>query len=316
MTTRPLPALLGGLALCAVCGAAARLATGAATQAKPAAAREPDPPARALHGAAALLAASVLADSALEHYRGSFENPGMFAPLVSSALALGCGLEGAVAAKPAASAFRRKSFVLSVGVGAAGLAFHVYNIFKRPGGLSWLNLFYGAPVGAPAALSLSGLLGLAGERLAAEGAQTPRLLGFPAGRALAALTSVAIAGTVGEAALFHFRGAFQNPFMYAPVAVPPVASGLLAKASLEPPATTHAFTRAWLWASFLLGLFGMGFHAYGVARAMGGWRNWSQNLIDGPPLPAPPSFSALSIAGLASLSLIERQAHAGERQSA
>src|SRR3954469_2330058 len=31
---------------------------------------------RGLHGAAALLATSVLADSALEHYRGSFENPG------------------------------------------------------------------------------------------------------------------------------------------------------------------------------------------------------------------------------------------------
>jgi hypothetical protein len=34
---------------------------------------------------------------------------------------------------------------------------------------------------------------------------------------------------------------------------------------------------------------------------MGGWRNWSQNLLNGPPLPAPPAFTALAIAGLAAL---------------
>jgi len=44
--------------------------------------------ARELHAAAALLSASVLADSALEHHRGAFENPAMVAPLVSAALAL------------------------------------------------------------------------------------------------------------------------------------------------------------------------------------------------------------------------------------
>jgi hypothetical protein len=37
---------------------------------------------------------------------------------------------------------------------------------------------------------------------------------------------------------------------------------------------------------------------------MGGWRNWRQNLIDGPPLPAPPSFSGLALAGLAALALM------------
>jgi hypothetical protein len=312
MRTKPLPLFFGGLVLGAVGGVVLHATPG---KTKPAPVRAVDPQARTLHGAAALLAASVFADSALEHYRGSFENPGMFAPLISSALALGSGAEGVVSTATTARAFRRKSFGLSVAVGAAGLAFHIYNIFKRPGGLSWLNLFYGAPVGAPAALSASGLLGLAAERVETQNTPTPTLIGFPAGRALAAFTSVALAGTVAEVALFHFRGAFQNPFMYAPVTLPPVASGLLANAALEPPAKAHAFTRVWLWASFLLGLIGVGFHAYGVARAMGGWRNWSQNLIDGPPLPAPPSFSALSLAGLASLSLIEREAHAGERQS-
>jgi hypothetical protein len=39
---------------------------------------------------------------------------------------------------------------------------------------------------------------------------------------------------------------------------------------------------------------------------MGGWRNWRQNVLSGPPLPAPPAFAGLSVAGLAALRLIER----------
>jgi hypothetical protein len=47
----------------------------------------------------------------------------------------------------------------------------------------------------------------------------------------------------------------------------------------------------------------MAFHARGIARQMGGWRNWSQNVLAGPPLPAPPGFSALALAGRAALAL-------------
>lgn len=57
----------------------------------------------------------------------------------------------------------------------------------------------------------------------------------------------------------------------------------------------------------LLGLVGVAFHARGVARQMGGWRNWSQNVLSGPPLPAPPAFTALAIAGLAATALAERE---------
>ncbi|WP_052233996.1 hypothetical protein [Massilia sp. WF1] len=52
-----------------------------------------------------------------------------------------------------------------------------------------------------------------------------------------------------------------------------------------------------------LGVAGVALHARGVARQMGGWRNWSQNVLSGPPLPAPPSFSALALAGGAALEL-------------
>ena len=39
---------------------------------------------------------------------------------------------------------------------------------------------------------------------------------------------------------------------------------------------------------------------------MGGWRNWSQNVLNGPPLPAPPSFTGLAMAGLAALATAAR----------
>jgi len=38
---------------------------------------------------------------------------------------------------------------------------------------------------------------------------------------------------------------------------------------------------------------------------MGGWRNWSQNVPGGPPLPAPPSFTGLALAELAALGLLK-----------
>ena len=249
------------------------------------------PQARRLYQAAALLAASVLSDSALEHYRGDFENPGMFAPLASAAVVLACALAGTRRAAPYATA---------CAVGAAGLGFHTYNMLRRPGGLSWANLFYAAPLGAPAALTLAGVLGLAA-RPVGRGAAT--LAGLPSGRALCGLAAFGLAGTSAEAALLHFRGAFQHPAMWVPVTVPPVAAVLLAGAALPgrpgPRRLTDALLRTCTW----LGALGMAFHARGVNRQMGGWRNWSQNVLAGPPLPAPPSFSALALAGRAALAL-------------
>ncbi|MDQ6621370.1 MAG: hypothetical protein M3Z31_17045 [Pseudomonadota bacterium] len=281
------------------------------------------PEVRRLHGASSLLATSVLADSALQHYRGMFQNPGMFAPLITSALTLLAGLAGALQKPRLQSAARGASartavYASALAVGAAGTAFHVYNVGKRPGGVNWLNIFYAAPLGAPGALSLAGGLGLAAQRLQATTAGTsPTLLGVPAGRALAAITSVALLGAAGEAGLLHFRGAFHNPFMWLPVSVPPVASLLLADAALGRRSRAPRWlTRSWLRMTALLGAAGMGFHAYGIARAMGGWRNWSQNVLSGPPLPAPSSFTALAVAGLSALSLITaRSSHRNGRTS-
>ncbi|WP_428488226.1 hypothetical protein [Rhodopila sp.] len=263
--------------------------------------------ARGLNRAAATLAASVLADSAIEHYRGSFENRMMFVPLISSALNLAVSAHGIVDQRGRSHPVRNVIYTLAAATGVAGTGFHLYNIGKREGGLSWINLFFAAPVGAPAALALSGMLGFLSERLRDMPlGVAPRLLGLPAGRTVAAITGAGIAGTVGEVGLLHFRGSFHDPFMVLPVAAPPVAAALIAATALLPktsPALRRT-TRWWLRFTALLGFAGAGFHVYGVGRGMRGWRNWSQNLLNGPPIPAPPSFTGLAIAGLAALRLL------------
>jgi hypothetical protein len=257
-----------------------------------------------LNGAAGTLAFSVLADSASEHYRGSFNNPAMYTPLAVSALALGVSLHGVADERCAAVRVRHATYFGSALTGLLGTGFHVYNIVKRPSRVDWQNLFYGAPVGAPMALLLSGLLGVFAERVRdAEAGETPRVLRIPAGRAVAAVASVGLLGTSGEAALLHFRGAFHDPFMVLPVTLPPVAAALLARTAVG--GRGRAVTRWGLRLTAALGFAGVGFHAFGVARNMGGWRNWSQNVLNGPPLPAPPSFTGLALAGLAALALLE-----------
>ena len=46
-------------------------------------------------------------------------------------------------------------FAAAALVGLVGTGAHLYNIAKKPGGFRFQNLFYSAPVGAPAALILS-----------------------------------------------------------------------------------------------------------------------------------------------------------------
>ncbi|MBV8261220.1 MAG: hypothetical protein JO239_09760, partial [Paraburkholderia sp.] len=266
--------------------------------------------ARTFNHGAALLALSSLTDSAMEHYRGSFENRVMYLPLATALAALGASLHGGADRSGASHLVRHGIQWGAAATGVAGTAFHVYNVTKRPGGLSWHNLFYGAPVGAPFALLLSGVLGAIAENLRDEPANDPRLFGMPAGKALALVVGAGLLGTAAEAALLHFRGAYQHPAMYAPVTVAPVGAALLMHTALAARGQARRmsrFARLWLRLTTLLGFAGAGFHANGIARSQGGWRNWSQNLLAGPPLPAPPAFSALSIAGLAALRMRETE---------
>ena len=266
--------------------------------------------AQELNRAAGTLAFSVLADSAVEHFRGSFQNRAMYTPLAVASMSLAASAHGLGDRRTGGHRGRDAIYVLAALTGLAGTGFHIYNIGKRTGGWSWLNLFYSAPVGAPAALSLSGLLGFCAERVRDNPPHaTPKVLGLPAGRALAALTGAGLLGTVGEVGLLHFRGAYHDPAMFLPVTMPPVASALIARTAWAAGRRAWPVTRWWLRLTALLGVAGVGFHAYGVSRNMGGWRNWTQNVLNGPPLPAPPSFTGLALAGLAALRLLEANPH-------
>ena len=254
--------------------------------------------ARDLGRGAALLAASVVADSAMEHFRGNYDNRGMvLAPLIATAT-----MATALSGRPA-NAASTAVFGTAVAVGITGLGFHFYNITKRPGGLSWQTLFYAAPFAAPGALALAGVLGLAATRIHRARHASSRVQRDTA-TGLAWTVSASLLVTASEVWLLHFRGAFHDPFMLLPVTIVPAAALALAHSGARPTALNLKVSRRLLQLTGLVGLAGAGFHAYGVARNMGGWRNWSQNLFAGPPLPAPPSFTGLAFAGLGTLTLL------------
>jgi hypothetical protein len=259
---------------------------------------------RRLNRAAGILAGAVLLDSTTEHYRGSFHNKAMIAPLIASTLSLIASMHGTSDRRTGAHIARDAVYALAGTTGLIGTAFHLFNIGKRPGGISWLNLFYGAPVAAPAALSLSGLLGFLAERAReSHPEQSPTILGLPAGRVISGLAAVGLLVTAAEAGLFHFRGAYHDKAMFLPVSIPPAAAIILVDAA-GPRWLPRQFARGWLRLTAWLGFAGVGFHTFGIARNMGGWRNWSQNLLNGPPIPAPPSFTGLALAGLAAIDLM------------
>jgi hypothetical protein len=264
--------------------------------------------ARRLNRAAGTLATSVPLDSAVEHYRGSFRNKAMVTPLVVSSLMLGVCAHGSSDRTPAAHRLRQAISATAALTGLAGTTFHLYNVLKRPGSLAWQNLFYGAPLGAPMAILLSGLLGTA-EEVRDNPPRRARVLGWNAGRVLSFVSGAGMLGTTGEAALLHFRGAFHDPFMYAPVTIPPIGGALLLNAAAGDARRDRPFTRWWMRLTAVLGFVGSCFHVWGVQRNMGGWRNWRQNLLAGPPIPAPPSFSGLALAGLAALRLLQERPH-------
>jgi len=265
--------------------------------------------ARRLNRASGTIATSVLIDSAMEHYRGNFHNDAMWTPLITSSLSLAVSIHGLSDKRQGAHPVRDFVYIAAGLAGIIGTGFHLYNVTKKVGGLDWQNLFYSAPLGAPAAMTLSGLIGFLAERVrdnAPDG--EPMVAGLRAGRVTAAATALSLLGTTAEAGLLHFRGAFHNPAMVLPVTMPPIAAGLLTVAAVGDAGKARIGSRAWLAATAVMGVAGVAFHAYGVSRGSGGWRNWRQNVLAGPPLPAPPSFTGLALAGIAALALLKEHA--------
>ena len=113
--------------------------------------------------AAGTLAGSVLFDSAIEHYRATFANRAMYTPLVTTSLSPLASAHGTRDDTHGAHIARDVIYAGTAAVGVIGTGIHAFNIGKKPS-LRWENLFYSAPIGAPAALVLSGLFGFLSER--------------------------------------------------------------------------------------------------------------------------------------------------------
>ena len=262
---------------------------------------------RLLSAAAATLAASVMTDSTAEHYRAGFHNRAMFVAPAMSAAALTAAMIAVTSRDH--GVLSRAVFAASAVTGLVGFGFHLTNVSRRVGGWNSTNVFHGAPIAAPLAITMSGVLGFAASRLAESGMSRNDGSSARASRraavALGTLSALGLTGTSMEAGVLHFRGAFQNPFMYAPVVIPPIAAVTLATAVLTRSGRVHHAAGSLLRLTGGLGIVGSAFHAWGVHRRMAGWRNWRQNVLAGPPLPAPPAFTALALAGLAALKLLK-----------
>ncbi len=119
----------------------------------------------------------------VEHYRGSFKNKAMYTPLIVSALTLATSIHGTADMRPVAHIACGTQPICSRPPRASSApAFTSTMLARRSGGFSWQNLFYGAPLGAPMAILLSGLLGFCSERVReSEPRHAPAIFGLPAG---------------------------------------------------------------------------------------------------------------------------------------
>jgi len=105
-------------------------------------------------------------------------------------------------------------------------------------------------------------------------------------RSLSALTAVGSVITAAEIYFEHDKASFGDPWMWAPVALGPVAAaaGVAGVVSHRAAKTALPLASAVVVANGLQGTY---LHARGIAQKPGGWRNWRYNMEMGPPLLAP-----------------------------
>ena len=182
----------------------------------------------------------------------------MYAPLVVAALTLAASAHGV--ARPRGAAASRARRDLRVGRGDRPRR-HRLPRLQRPA--SGRAACPGRTCSTPRRSArrwrccLSGLLGRGAERVRdtpSRARRRRRSACRPGGR-WPRVTAAGLAGTVGEAGLLHFRGAYHNPAMLLPVTVPPVAAALLgASGAAAEPRAQPRLTRWWLRLTALLGL--------------------------------------------------------------
>ena len=160
---------------------------------------------------------------------------------------------------------------------------------------------YGAPQLAPLALAGVGVLALiAGRGLTGQ----TSFAGVGLRPALLVYVSVMLAGAVLQAGLLHYRGAFNNPAMYAPLTAPLLTVFASVWAALAPGRGAFVVLAILLWLTFLTGFAGLGMHLRGLGRQMGGLYVALFNWLEGPPAFAPALFAGFAAVGLVAVYLL------------
>jgi hypothetical protein len=116
-------------------------------------------------------------------------------------------------------------------------------------------------------------------------------------RSLSGLTAFAAAFTTAEIYLEHYRASFGNKMMWSPIIVtPPVVVAGIGGIYSRRWAKTYLPITAGIYT--LNGMVGEYYHARGVARRPGGFRQASYNLAMGPPIMAPGLMTIVGAMGL------------------
>lgn len=253
----------------------------------------------------ALLTVLLLLDALAGHARRRFHRRVMWTPFVAGGL-LGAAC-GVATVWPGAGWARLALIVagwVAVAAGVGGsVAHHVYGVAKQPGGYGWLlhHLMYRAPQLAPLGLTAAGALALvAAHGMAGEAA----ILGLSLPAALLGVVALALVGIALQTAVLHYRGAFNNRAMALPLGVAPLAAGAATWVAVAPSPGARLVLLVLLWATFLVGFVGLGFHLRGFDRMMGGLFLPTNALFEGPPAWAPALYAGFAAVGLVAVHLL------------
>jgi hypothetical protein len=102
-----------------------------------------------------------------------------------------------------------------------------------------------------------------------------------------------------EIAVLHYRGAFQNRFMWVPVLSLPaiLVSGVTSSLRTDE-RRSRDILRPFAWGMAIIGTVGTLFHLRGIRRQMGGFYNWKYNIATGPPILAPAQVALFGLLGV------------------
>lgn len=247
----------------------------------------------------------LIAEAFVGHYRRGFILRAQYAPLISGGLLIATALVATLKPRLNATTLAlQMAGWLAVIFGLVGFGFHhYYGVAKKPGGYKWLlhHLMYGAPSLAPLALTVTGALAL----ITARGfANQSNIGGVSLRTALLISIAISMAGATIQAAILHYRGAFNNPIMLVPLTLPVPAIVLAIFVIVSPNAVVIFLFTILLWLTFLIGFVGLGMHLRGYSRQMGGLYVTIFNLLEGPAVSAPALFTGFAAIGLITVYLL------------